>query len=117
MERLSGLQKTDPPIEYKFSVPDAWSRRLFLALLTRYGLRSYRYSGQRYTTIMVRVPKSFVDETLWPEYVQMSATLRQFLEEVTDRVICDIFHQKPQDAADDAQNTPILELPTGQTSE
>ena len=51
----------------KFQLADEWRRRLMVALLRRYGLRPYRYSGQRYTTVMARVPKSFVDGTLWPE--------------------------------------------------
>ena len=39
---------------------DDWSRQLFLALLRRYELKPYRYRGQRYTTVMVKVPKKFV---------------------------------------------------------
>ena len=61
--------------------------RLFLGLLRRYDLKPYRYHGQRYTTVMVRVPKSFVDETLWPEFQELNQTLRAYLDEVTDRVI------------------------------
>jgi hypothetical protein len=45
--------------------PDRWQRRLFAALGRRYGLSPYRYQRQRYTTLMVRVPKSFMDQTLW----------------------------------------------------
>jgi hypothetical protein len=84
---LAERQTTDPPVEYRFSMTDNWSRKLFIALLRRYGLAPYRYSGQRYTTVMVRVPKSFVDETLWPEFNQFSDVLRQHLEEITERVI------------------------------
>ncbi len=62
--RLGEVQETDPPIEYRFTLADMWSRRLFVALLRRYGIRPYRYSGQRYTTVMARVPRRFVDETL-----------------------------------------------------
>ena len=84
---LAEKQTSDPPIEYRFSMTDNWSRKLFIALLRRYGLSPYRYSGQRYTTVMVRVPKSFVDETLWPEFNQFSDVLRQHLDEITERVI------------------------------
>jgi len=36
---------------------------------------------------MARVPVSFVDETLWPEFQELDETLRSYLEEVTNRVI------------------------------
>lgn len=36
---------------------------------------------------MARLPKKFVDETLWPEYQQLSETLQKYLNEVTDRII------------------------------
>jgi hypothetical protein len=43
----------------QFSMPDQWSRQLFMALCRRYGLKPYRYSRQRYTTVMLRAPKEF----------------------------------------------------------
>ena len=63
---LGATQKTEQPVEFQFTMPDRWQRRLFSALCRRYGLEPYRYKRQRYTTVMVRVPKSFVDQTLWP---------------------------------------------------
>jgi hypothetical protein len=87
MQRLAEMKDTNPDTEYKFTLGDGWSRRLFVALLRRYGLKPYRYSGQRRTTVMVRVPRRFVDETLWPEFEKLSSTLRAFLDDITDRVI------------------------------
>jgi inactivated superfamily I helicase len=86
-ERLNEFRRVDPPVEYKFTMSDSWSRRLLTALLRRYGIEPYRYSGQRYTTVMALVPKSFVDQTLWPEFQQLSEVLRAYLDEVTNRVI------------------------------
>ncbi len=86
-ERLASFQKLDPPVEYRFSIPDPWSRKLFLSLLRRYELKPYRHRGQRRTTVMVKVPRAFVNETLWPEFRELNAALRSYLEEVTDRVI------------------------------
>ena len=86
-ERLLRLERVEAPIEYHFSLRDAWSQALFTALLRRYGLRPYRYRGQRRTTVMVKVTRPFVKETLWPEFQQADATLRQYLDEVTQRVI------------------------------
>jgi len=36
---------------------------------------------------MVKVVRKFMDETLWPEYLELNASLRSYLEEVTRRVI------------------------------
>ena len=87
MDRLAGLQKSDPPIEFRFSMRDSWSRQLFLAILRRYGLKPYRYRGQRYTTVMVRCPRSFVNRTLWPEYLEIKGALDEYLMEATERII------------------------------
>ncbi|HKF58162.1 MAG TPA: hypothetical protein VKJ45_22150 [Blastocatellia bacterium] len=68
LARLREAEKVEPAIEYHFSLNDQWSRRLFVALLRRYGIAPYRYSGQRRTTVMARVSKAFVNDTLWPEF-------------------------------------------------
>ena len=85
--RLDRFEETDPPVEYKFTLPDVWSRKLFVALLRRYGLTPFRYHRQRYTTVMAMVSRDFVDETLWPEFEKLDKTLRAYLTDVTDRII------------------------------
>ena len=91
-ERLESLERAEKPIEYRFTLSDGWSKSLFLALLRRYGIRPYRYSGQRRTTVMARVTRTFIDEVLWPEFSELSATLRDHLESVTNRVIAEAIH-------------------------
>ena len=66
---------------------DMWSRKLFVALLRRYGVEPYRYYRQRYTTVMANVPQKFVDEILWPEFEELNETLQSYLSEVTERVV------------------------------
>jgi hypothetical protein len=56
--RLHELERSDPPVEYRFTLADGWSKRLFLSLLRRYELKPYRYRSQRRTTVMVRCPKA-----------------------------------------------------------
>jgi hypothetical protein len=98
LERLKLWEKEDPPVEYRFSMADMWSRKVFVALLRRYGIRPYRFSGQRYTTVMGKVSKRFVDETLWPEFQEISETLRIYLSDVTDRVVHQVIHQDSSEA-------------------
>lgn len=107
---LAEKQTTDPPIEFRFSMTDSWSRKLFVALLRRYGLAPYRYPGQRHTTVMVRVPESFVNETLWPEFTSFSNVLRQHLDEITERVITSALQGDTSEAAVVA-GTPGLPAP------
>jgi len=100
LERLRELADADPPVEYRFSMADMWSRRVFLALLRRYEIRPYRYRGQRHTTVMAKVSKGFVDETLWPEFQALSSTLRSYLDEVTGRVVAEVIHADVSEATE-----------------
>lgn len=85
--RLAELEQIEPAVEFRVSLTDAWSRLLFVAVLRRHGLKPYRYHGQRRTTVMVRVAKSYVDATLWPEFLQLQTVLHEHFEAVTKRVI------------------------------
>jgi hypothetical protein len=96
--RLHEMAKQAPPIEYQFSMVDTWSRRLFVALARRYGLAPYRYRRQRRNTVMLKVSKPFVDETLWPEFQELDGTLRKWLAEATDRAIAQVFGEEAQEA-------------------
>lgn len=73
--------------ETQFSFSDQWQRRLFVALCRRYGLEPYRYKRQRYTTVLLRAPRAFIDRTLWPEYLELQEALRTYLNEATERII------------------------------
>lgn len=97
-ERLKQAEKADKPVEYKFSLHDPWQRRVFLALARRYGLKPYRQWGQHKQTVMLRAPKRFVDEVLWPEYVALAGALDQYLSDVTNRVIGEAIHKDSSDA-------------------
>jgi len=73
--------------ETRFSLGDQWQRRLFLAICRRHGLEPYRYKGQRYTTVVVRAPRAFVEGTLWPEYLALQKALHSYLDEATEQII------------------------------
>jgi hypothetical protein len=99
---LDALSKTERPQEFHFTLPDRWQRRLFSALCRRYGLKPYRYKRQRYTTVMVQVPKSFVEQTLWPEYLEIKAALDEYLNEATERIIQEEVYRDAREAAEQA---------------
>ena len=113
LKQLRQLEKTDPPVEYSFSLTDRWAHRLFTALLRRYGIAPYRYRGQRRTTVMARVPVSFVKETLWPEFTQLNEVLRAYLEEVTERVIRNGIFAENGEVEERSEAQPGLPAPAG----
>jgi hypothetical protein len=102
LARLKEASETGPAVEYRFTLADEWERRLFVALLRRYGLHPFRYRGQRYTTVMVRVQERFVDDTLWPQFQQLAGTLRSYLDEVAERVIREVLQAEGRDVEERA---------------
>jgi hypothetical protein len=84
---LAATARVEQTIEMHFSLADRWHRRLFTALCRRYGLRPYRYPRQRYSTVVLRAPKSFLNNTLWPEFLEIKEALDEYLNEATERII------------------------------
>ena len=97
-ERLDQAASTEEEIEVKFSIPDIWSRQLFVALCRRYGLRPFRYPRMHRQSIIIRVPKSFIDQVLWPEFEELSAALTAYLSEITEKVIREEVHGETGEA-------------------
>jgi hypothetical protein len=97
-QRLAEFEAAEAAIEMRFSLPDPWSRQLFLALARRYGLRPYRYPRMQRQSVIIRAPKSFIDGVLWPEFQAANAALTTFLGDVTSRVISEEVHGGGADA-------------------
>ncbi len=100
--RLAELRGREQDTLLNYTLPDPWTRRLFVALCRRYGLVPFRESGRRYTTVQVRAPKAFHDHTLWPQFLALSEELTAHLDELTTRVIREAINDdvsEPQDGA------------------
>jgi len=95
LDRTAGKEKS---IETKVSIPDVWSRQLFIALSRRYGVRPFRYRRMHRQSIVVRAPKSFINQVLWPEFEELNAALTDYLSEITNRVIREEVHGETSDA-------------------
>jgi hypothetical protein len=85
--RLRDSERRERAVEMRFSLPDPWSRRLFIALCRRYGLRPFRYPRMHRQSVVVRVPQSFLDLVLWPEFAEINTALTDYLADITDKVI------------------------------
>jgi hypothetical protein len=96
--RLREEEKREKPVEIRFSLPDPWSRQMFIALCRRYGLRPYRYTRMRRHSVIVRAPEAFLNTVLWPEFQEINAALTEYLAQVTDKVIRDEVYGDTGDA-------------------
>jgi hypothetical protein len=85
--RRTEQARRDPPVKWRFSMLDVWSRQLFVALCRCYGLKAFRYPRQKRTTVLQRVPRWFNDTVLWPEFVELDRALVADLQEMTTRSI------------------------------
>jgi hypothetical protein len=84
--QLAAAASTEPEIEMRFSIPNPWSRRLFIALCRRYGLK-----------------RTFLEHTLWPQFVKIDTALTSYLDAVTDKVIREEVHGEVRDAEEIAE--------------
>ncbi len=55
---------------------------------------------------MMRVPRSFVQEVLWPEFEALNQALQTYLNDVTLRVIRAALHEDAEEATELAQALP-----------
>jgi hypothetical protein len=102
-QRLESAERVEPPVEFRFTLTDTWSRKLFLTLLRRYDLKPYRHRGQRRTSVMVKAPQAFVRETLWPEFEQINAAMQTYLGEVAERIIGEVLQGDSSEASEVAE--------------
>jgi hypothetical protein len=84
--------------ELKFSIPDQWSRQLFIALCRRYGLRPFRYPRMHRQTVIIKAPINFARTMLWPEFEELSDALTAHLLDITDKIIREEVHASTEDA-------------------
>jgi hypothetical protein len=82
----------------KFSLPDQWSVRLFIALCRRYGVRPFRYPRQPSTMIMVRAARQFFDTVVWRQFSELCTDLWLYFEQTTERLIREAVHADAEDA-------------------
>jgi len=96
----------EPAEEFQMSIPDPWKRQLFLAMVRRHGLNPYRRYRQRHSTVLVKVAPKYMNEILWPEYLEVSRLLQGYLAEATQDIIKRAVHKD----ISEAEETPSLGL-------
>jgi hypothetical protein len=99
---------TMQPVEYTVRLHSRWEKKLFVAICSKYGFRTYRYMRQKYTTAMIRVAKSFMDSVLWPEYNKYASILHKLTEEISTDIISKIHLVKEEDETIIAGELPMM---------
>jgi hypothetical protein len=84
------------PIEYKVSLDNPWKKKLLIALCNKHQIRTYRYKGQKYTTVRFRAISSFVDTILLPEYRKYEGLLEGLVQDIFTDLI-DQIHKVMED--------------------
>jgi hypothetical protein len=101
-QRIDGILQpqavVDPPVEFRFSLTNPWSLRLFLALARSKGLKPYRHPRMRRTSLCLMIGKQAVNADLWPEYLEMNKVLTEYLGELADHIIADCINSDRSDA-------------------
>jgi hypothetical protein len=104
--KLGAEALRDPAVERGYTMPDAWSVRLFIALCRRYGFEPYRYPRQRRTTVMVKAPAKAFDDLVWREFIELHAEMQRYFEDTTETLIRNAVHADTADAETVADPTP-----------
>jgi hypothetical protein len=55
----------------------------------------------------LKAPASFIDQTFWPEFQQITSALRTHLDQMTDRILAEVFDGDTSDAAE-VSSPPLL---------
>jgi hypothetical protein len=56
---------------------------------------------------MIKGPKSFIEQTLWPEFQELNAALVAYLSEITEKVIREEVHGETGEAEEVDEPTRI----------
>ena len=56
---------------------------------------------------MIKGPKSFIEQTLWPEFQELNAALEAYLSEITEKVIREEVHDETGEAEEVDEPTRI----------
>jgi hypothetical protein len=88
----------DLEVELRYSLPDEWAVRIFIALCRKHGNKPYRYSRQRYTTVMVRVHQRSFERTVGEEFGVLVRETRRYFDAMVDHLIADAMKSNGDDS-------------------
>ncbi len=106
LQRREAIERTDPPIEHHFQIKEPHQRRVFTALLRRYGLVPYRYPRQSERDVMVQLSMAFESQLLAPIHAEMKAEVAAFFVASMERVAGQALYWDTSDAGQATDDVP-----------
>lgn len=96
---LSKLEssKEQEELEFRFSLPNDWNRKLFISLCQKHKVRVYRYSNQRFSSVMIKASECFVNEVLSPEFNALTAVLKEYISPIIETIIREEIYRDTED--------------------
>jgi hypothetical protein len=88
-----------PPIKITCKAPNSKRRGQFIKAGNGLCVFEEKILAEQDTLrAMARIPSSFVEQPLWPEFQKLNTTLRSYLDDVTERVISEGIFEDSSDA-------------------
>jgi hypothetical protein len=99
MRAKLGVEATEHEehVEQRFTIDDAASRHLFIALCRRHGYPPYRRIADGRATVSVYAPRRFIDGVLARQFRELDTELRAYLAEVSLKIIREEVHADTSD--------------------
>lgn len=94
-ERI-GKKLDTMPKECRITLHSCWEKRLLEALCKQHGLRTYRYPRQRDTTLMIWVSEVYLNEILWPQFLNYAHPLQDYFVAQTSALVDKIRQEVPK---------------------
>lgn len=110
--RLAELRDREEDVEVHYRLAEPWKRALFGALCRRYGLRAFREGNRHRSTVQLRAPRTFQDQTLWPEFCALAQELEAHVYELTERAIREAIEDRVSEATAQSVSSSGTESPT-----
>jgi len=76
-------------VKHQYSLPDAWSVGIFVALHRKHGVRRDRYPRQRRTTVIVWAQETRFEQTVAAEFRTLHEALTDYFEAAAEHLIAD----------------------------
>ena len=98
LRKQRGTRAIEDAVEFQYSLPDTWAVKIFVALCRKHGVKPYRYTRQRRTTVMVKVQKSWFEQTVMAEFATLHGELVAYFQDTVDHLIADAMKSDGDDA-------------------
>ena len=109
-ERIEARLGALPPRcqDWHFTLNEAWSRKLFTAMAKKFGLETFRYKGQRRTSLVIHATLEKKHE-LWRQFLSAHQAMATHIDELAERLIRQALGEATDDVAERVEQKVLQE--------